>query len=83
MFSSTRPARCEFPLMSKKLDLLTVKTNCKLNLLAFRLIKIGLLQLNSMQVKYKEILDLEAKLNMVEALATVKKNVLFAEIKGD
>ncbi len=36
-----------------------------------------------MQVKYKEILDLEAKLNMVEALATVKKNVLFAEIKGE
>ncbi len=33
-------------------------------------------------VKYKEILDPEAKLNLDEALATVKRNILFKEIKG-
>ena len=34
-------------------------------------------------VKYKEIIDQDARLNLDEALATVKKNILFAQIKGE
>jgi hypothetical protein len=45
--------------------------------------KHGFVLLNeSGHVKYKEILDPEAKLNLDEALATVKRNILFKEIKG-
>ena len=46
--------------------------------------KHGFILLNeSGYVKYKEIIDQDVRLNLDEALANVKKNILFAQIKGE